>query len=168
MFSNEQKPCYLLGDYNIDLFKYQQHFHTNNYLDTMFWHCFLALINRPTRITSHSASLIDNIFTNNLSHNLRSGILFTDISDHLPIFTLLSLQDSNKNIQTLNFIEDLLIQITKKNSRKNWKKDWKNVYETEHPDEAYKNFVKSYNKIVSNCFPYKAISRNRAKLYTKP
>ena len=117
--SKEQKSCYLLGDFNIDLFKYQQHFHTNNYLDTMFLHCFLPLINRPTGITSHSASLIDNIFTNNLSHNLKSGILFTDISDHLPIFTLLSLQDYNKNIQNLNFIEDLLMQITKKNSRKN-------------------------------------------------
>ena len=48
------------------------------------------------------------------------------------------------------------------------KNDWKNVYETNHPDEAYKNFVKSYNEIFNNWFPYKAISRNRAKLYNKP
>ena len=44
------------------------------------------LIDKPTRITDFSATLIDNIFTNELHHNITSGILFNDISDHLPIF----------------------------------------------------------------------------------
>ena len=47
-----------------------------------------SLINKPTRITNRSATLIDNIFTNafEISHN--SGILLNDLSDHLPIFTI--------------------------------------------------------------------------------
>ena len=46
------------------------------------------LINKPTRITNHSATLIDNIFTNafGISHN--SGILVNNFSDHLPIFII--------------------------------------------------------------------------------
>ena len=44
------------------------------------------LISKPTRITSSTATLIDNIFTNNLEHRMSSGILYTDLSDHLPIF----------------------------------------------------------------------------------
>jgi hypothetical protein len=49
---------------------------------------FIPLMTRPTRITSHTATLIDNIFTNQLSHCLKSGLLFTDISDHLPVFSI--------------------------------------------------------------------------------
>ncbi|XP_031571341.1 uncharacterized protein LOC116305543 [Actinia tenebrosa] len=61
-FSKEQKDCYLMGDFNIDLLKYQQQYNnTNDFLDTMFSHAFLPIINRPTRITSHTATSIDNI-----------------------------------------------------------------------------------------------------------
>ena len=45
-------------------------------------------ISRPTRITSSSATVIDNICTNN-HDNLNcslSGILVADVSDHFPIF----------------------------------------------------------------------------------
>jgi hypothetical protein len=48
---------------------------------------FSPLFTKATRITSHSETLIDNIFTNNLENlNDRvNGIDFSDISDHLPI-----------------------------------------------------------------------------------
>ena len=90
--SKEPKSCYLLGDFNFDLLKirYQQHFSTSEFLDCMFSHSFLPLISQATRITSHTATLIDNIFTNHLPHAAINGIFFADISDHLPIFTLLS------------------------------------------------------------------------------
>ena len=97
--SKERKPCYLMGDFTIDLLKYEKHFSTNSYLDNIFSHCFLPLINRPTRITAHSASLIDNILTNNLPVNTKSGILFTDISDHLPVFMLLPESDEETTNQ---------------------------------------------------------------------
>ena len=43
--------------------------------------------NKPTRITAYSSTLIDNIFTNDLDYKHKSGIVITDISDHLPIIT---------------------------------------------------------------------------------
>ena len=46
------------------------------------------LIDKPTRITESSTILIDNIFTNEMRHNLTCGILFNDIRDHLPVFAL--------------------------------------------------------------------------------
>ena len=53
----------------------------------MYSFSYVPLINRPTRITKNSASLIDNIFTNNYNVLDKSmqAILITDISDHLPI-----------------------------------------------------------------------------------
>ena len=49
---------------------------------------YVHLFTRPTRVTADSATLIDNIFTNNIndfSHSTQ-GILVKDISDHYPVF----------------------------------------------------------------------------------
>ena len=56
-------------------------------LETFFAAGLVPTITRPTRITSESATLIDNIYVsgNRLEH-LRSGILVADISDNFPIF----------------------------------------------------------------------------------
>ena len=107
--TNEQKECLLLGDFNIDLLRYNQHNITNDFLDTMFSHSFLPTINRPARITSHTATSIDNIFSNCLAQNdhTASGILFADISDHLPVFTLILQQnqtDENPTVLTRRLI----------------------------------------------------------------
>ena len=84
----ENKICYLLGDYNINILNYSSHVHTAQFVDMMSSSGFLPLITRPTRVTATSATLIDNIFTNNLmdiSHSLQ-GLFITDVSDHFPIF----------------------------------------------------------------------------------
>ena len=52
----------------------------------MFSSTFYPLISRPTRITNTTATVIDNIFVNNIEGNYKCGILFTDPSDHLPVF----------------------------------------------------------------------------------
>jgi hypothetical protein len=75
-----------MGDFNLNLLNYQSHNQTNEFLDIMYSNMFFPLITRPTRITSHTATLIDNIFTNHIDHHLFTGLLFTDISDHLPVF----------------------------------------------------------------------------------
>lgn len=74
----------------------------------MFSSSFYPLISRPTRITNcTSATLIDNIFVKSLEDNFTSGLLLTDISDHLPIFQtepllqlmLTRLQSKKQNIE---------------------------------------------------------------------
>ena len=65
--SRENKICYLMGDYNLNLMNYNNHQFTNEFLDSMFSSMFVPLITRPTRITSNTATLIDNIFSNNLA-----------------------------------------------------------------------------------------------------
>ena len=44
----------------------------------------LPIITKPTRLTYHSATLIDYIYTNSTS-KIVSGIVMVDISDHLPV-----------------------------------------------------------------------------------
>ena len=62
--SKEQKSAFLLGDFNINLLNYNVHSPTNEFLDSLASNSFLPYILQPTRITSHSKTLIDNIFTN--------------------------------------------------------------------------------------------------------
>ncbi|CAH3133322.1 unnamed protein product, partial [Porites lobata] len=55
----ENKICFLMGDFNINLINYQNHHLTGQFLDGMYSNMFFPLITRPSRITSHTATLID-------------------------------------------------------------------------------------------------------------
>ena len=77
---------YILGDFNIDLLKTNCHAPTAKFINLIFSSSFIPLINRPTRVTDTTATLIDNIFTNNLNDHALNGILTTDISDHFSVF----------------------------------------------------------------------------------
>ena len=63
--SKEQKQ--ILGDFNINLLNYNEHQPTNEFLDSLASNSIIPYILQPTRVTSHSKTLIDNIFSNVLS-----------------------------------------------------------------------------------------------------
>ena len=77
-----------MDDYNINIMNYETYSLTGEFVDVMSSNAFMPLITRPTRVTATSATLIDNIFTNNFENFRDSfqGILVTDISDHYPVF----------------------------------------------------------------------------------
>ena len=49
---------------------------------------FLPMITKPTRITKSTATLIDSIFSNDNKNSYFNGILYSDLSDHLPVFSI--------------------------------------------------------------------------------
>ena len=78
-----------MGDFNLNLLNHHTHQLTAEFLDIMFGHMFFPLmITLPTRITAHTATVIDNIFTNNSDNHSLNGLLLLDISDHLHIIIL--------------------------------------------------------------------------------
>ena len=62
--TKEQKSIFLLGDFNVNLLNDNEHNQTNELLDFLASNSFISLILQPSRITSHSNTLIDNIFSN--------------------------------------------------------------------------------------------------------
>ena len=62
--SKEQKSVFLLGDFNNNLMNCNVRNPTNEFLDSLASNSFLPYILQPTRMTSHSKTLINNIFTN--------------------------------------------------------------------------------------------------------
>ena len=97
----ENKLCYLPGDYNINILNSETHAITADCVDLFYAHSFVPLVTRPTRITATSATLIDNIYTNNFLNleNSFQGVLITDISDHYPVFHInISLKEDIQEI----------------------------------------------------------------------
>ena len=78
--SKEQKSIFLLGDFNVNLLNYNEHNQTNKFLDSLASNSFITLILQPTRITSHSNTLIDNIFSNVIDPDIISGNMTAIIS----------------------------------------------------------------------------------------
>ena len=95
---SENKCVACLGDYNISLLNSDCHGPTQEFADLMYSYSLFPCITKPTRVTSKTASLIDNIFCNDIVDNqdVFTGILYTDISDHFPIFYIDKATD-NKN-----------------------------------------------------------------------
>ena len=108
--SNESsKNIFLLGDFNIDLLKFNSCSSVCNFLDELSSSYFMPQIFLPSRITSSTKTLIDNIFCNiaqsseqNISTNLT-----TTYSDHLPQVLLVPGFYWCKNVRKSNvFIRD--------------------------------------------------------------
>ena len=55
----------------------------------MIFHYFLPYILLSTRVTDHSATIIDNISSNSLESDTISGNLLSQISDHFPQFLVI-------------------------------------------------------------------------------
>ena len=67
--NKEKKECYVTGDFNVDLLKYDTNHKYAEFLNNMTSFGFLPQILQPTRIGDYSASVIDNIYSNNLDQD---------------------------------------------------------------------------------------------------
>ncbi|XP_065680647.1 uncharacterized protein LOC136094568 [Hydra vulgaris] len=84
----KNKTTFLIGDFNVDLLLANSDNSVSEFLDTIALNNFLPFISLPTRITNHSKTLIDNIFSNATSTNIFAGNFTSTVSDHLPQFLI--------------------------------------------------------------------------------
>ena len=57
---------------------------------------FHSIVDKPTRVTATSSTLIDHILTNNAISQITPSILNSDVSDHFPTFVLIKNVDKKK------------------------------------------------------------------------
>ena len=88
VINNENKNICITGDFNIDLLKANEMPYIEGFINSMSSYSCYPMIDKPTRTTDTTSSLIDNIFTNVITHTPVSGVIVTDISDHYPIFSI--------------------------------------------------------------------------------
>ena len=107
---NKQKLTYYIsGDTNIDLLQNETNNNIKNYSDMLFNLGCLPLVKFPTCISNTSSTLIDHIYTNTILHKNTAHILINDLSDHLPVLTLLhTIKNTPKNVWTIYVIQKIL------------------------------------------------------------
>ena len=150
----EKKFGYLLGEFNLDLLKSEIHNPTLDFLNSLFSYSFWPLITRPTRVTSSSATLIDNIFINNIALKMScvDGIVINDITDHFPIFHICKdvvMNEEEKIIFKRNFTHKAQLLFTSQLQDV----DWSYILNEPDTNKAYAMFVHVYSDIHNKAFP---------------
>ena len=161
-------------DHNLDLLKYSKHHPTCDFVCLNENVNLVPSITRPTRITSSSTTLIDNIFVNSdFVRSLKSQILINDISDHLPICTVIENVNigvkEKRKIVTRKLTNGKLKLIQKELQDINWS----NYLETHCDNLCDVNCVSNivHTKICKNInkhAPVKEITVNIGKLKNEP
>jgi exonuclease III len=153
--SLEDKEVIHMGDYNLNLLNADTHPPTTDLIDLNFSQSLYPVINKPTRITNSSATLIDNIFTSiSFMTESNSGILMWDISDHFPVFLI-----KNKEIVS----RDPISTFTRSHNAENKEKfstlvnnsDWSEILNNTDTQEAYTLFHQTISNIYNKSFPLK-------------
>ena len=146
-------------DQNFDYIKIDQHKNTEDLLNNFLASGLVPTITKPTRITHSTATLIDNIYISvKTKTNIKSGILCTDISDHLPIIVCTgnTKKDSKKTPLIIHkrYMTDAAIQHINSTIQN---QDW-NYLNNMTMDDAYTEFNNKLGDIIEYTAPQKAIT----------
>ena len=139
-------------------------FHQNTFSS----YFFTPQIIQPTRITDHSATLIDNIFLNSATHHTISGNIVYDISDHLPNFLIINkFSTLSKNVKIVercysNFNENDLINEIRST---NWSEDLSSSCEV---NTVFENYYSKLSSIIDKHIPLRQLSKKEIKQKSKP
>ena len=135
-----------------------------NFASVIFSNGYMPYITYPTRITSHSATLIDQICakTPQNSFDINGGILFSDISDHLPCFITLN-SKTNRPPKAADRPRVRLYgdKQCERFVSKMTEFPWDSLY-TENTD-WYHEFMVAIYQIFETSFPLVTLSRKRMK-----
>ena len=154
--NNDGRPSYLLGDFNINLFNNSANY-SQRFLNTFLSAGFYPRIDRPTRISDHSATLIDNIFTNTHDCDIKSGIWLADISDHLPMFITLPYDFAKKHKTSPTFVYK---RVYSQDSLDGFKQalsamNWSHIFTEEaNANNKYNVFISTIKIIHDKYFPF--------------
>ena len=80
----EGKRLVLLGDFNINLLDYKNNNEVKNFVDILQSNLIAPTINLPTRVSTQSSTLIDNMFISLFNTEIYAGNLLVRISNHMP------------------------------------------------------------------------------------
>ena len=155
---NNNYEYLIVGDYNINLLKYQVNSNVSNYVDCLASCGCISLINQPTKFSKNSKpSLLDHIYTHACDEKriINSGIT---IFDHLPIFVNFNLhhpthQNSKpifrymKHFDPTTFVSYLSLKLNNFNP------------EADDVNALSDEFVKIFNDTLHTHAPYRYASR---------
>ena len=169
--SKEQKFIFLLGDFNVNLLNYNEHNQTNEFLDFLASNSFIPLILERTRITSHSNTLIDNMFSYVIDSDIISGNLTAFISGHLPQFAIIPNMFGNIPSNKSNVYERDWPKFDQENFTLDYfSVDWEDLLKIDelNTDNSTKIYLHKINMLLDTYAPLKKINKCKSKFKSKP
>ncbi len=150
----------LIGtDQNFDFLRINEHNNTSELFNVFITNSLIPLITRPTRVTDHTATLIDNIYTTlETDEQVYSGIILTKtLSDHYPVFSLIGetpkIKTKPLKLENRDFSENNIRNLQNALRDKDW--DYLNNLDTE---EAFNSFTSILNELIDEKTPIKYVT----------
>ena len=161
------------------MIKYDNDDDCQNLIDNAHNNGFVQIVSRPTRITEHSATLIDHVYTNNIDSALSCNILTLDLSDHLGIHTRITLgpttaqsrkipaqsKNSKVNQRIFNEANDSVFK------RLIYEESWEEALSDNlDAQSSYDKFEDTYMKHYNKAYPLKSehVRRTHERKNPKP
>lgn len=165
----ENKKIFLAGDFNFDLSN-TSHNESQLFFDIMMSNFLRPTITLPTKINNLRHTIIDNIFTNQITPGIISGNLSISISDHLPSFLFVPNDNQHhvprqtiyrrdtKNFDRNNFILDFL------------EINWDETLQLDKGDVniSLSSFLNKFNQLLDEHMPLKKTPSKELKRKVKP
>ena len=168
--TQKNKNCILAGDFNIDLIKFGQTACVDSFYDLVSAHGFRPLILQPTRVGSKSATLIDNIFINDISCFSTGGNITHSISDHFLQFAQIDIFEkftAPKN--SVKFARNWRYFNKNEFEEELSKLNWAEVYNPNSgTDQCLKNFLDKIERLTDEMAPLKKLTKKEIGLCNRP
>ena len=140
---------------------------TAELFETFYSRGYLRTITKPTRITKTIVTLIDNIYIQcNKPHIIISGIINSQISDHLPVFVFaktkitIKLENSLK-VKSCSITDSKIESMKTKLNEYEW-----NMLSNMSVEEGYTHFIKKLTNFIDECAPEKKLLLKKKNIIT--
>ena len=156
---------YICGDFNFDLLKTDTDHNTQHFFNLLCSYGLLPHILQPTRVTVNTASVIDNIFNNNLQDDIISGNVLLTLSDHFS--QIISVSREQIDFKKINIFQRDYSKYSSESFRddvsiQNWNYSHNNVI------DSFKDFFTKLDATVDRHAPLKKSTPREIKMENKP
>ena len=163
--NKENKEIFLAGDFNFDLLKTETDTNTQNFYDLMCSYGTLPQIIQPTRVTPNTATIIDNIFTNNITDDIICGNILLTFSEHLSQFV--SVNRGKIDYKKINIYERDYSKFTVESFRDDLSiQDWDLTLD--NVNDSFKDFHMKLEGAVNRHAPMRKLNPKEIKIKNKP
>ena len=176
---NPKHKYYILGDININVntVSSTQSTYSDAYLNMLTSNGAFLLIDKPTRVTNTSSSIIDHIITNDNNNILYPCIICSGLTDHFPVACFVAINSRNLKASR-NSDQPVFIRDKRRFDRDLFSDDLNvSLCELLHlmpldSPESTNNFFSEFVNVVTACIdrhaPLILASRRKRKLIKKP
>ena len=155
-----------MGDFNIDLLKYATESNTGEFYDLLCSYSFRPLILQPTRVTSKTATLIDNIFINDISCHSIGGNVTSSISDQ---FSQIDILRKSGNKTEVKYARDFQNFNKRESDEELSNLDWSDTIDERNGTEiCYQSFYLKIEKLRDEMAPYRKMTKKEIRLEQRP